>query len=355
MRPATGKLGASAASSSSPERAAPRDADVEENVRRKRGVAWIEISDRPAKTAVPHGERVAFLRVVKSLRSKSPQISVREGGAWSAPKNVVGLAAELLQIAPRTAERIHSSFQQLKCVPEVDVAVRERQFVMESVFGKEVIKRWVREHMMACVAIKQRATFRSITKYLLEVAPVHIADTTSLLMDDADVTEITQTACSCISYTNVRRWALRSGMKVTKLGKIKKTFSAETAKVQSVYARFCRDYLVFLSDATCIMVFLDESFVNQYHARSYAVVDITDPRTRLEGAKKGMRWCLATAITHLGEIELLDPFQHPANNVNSTSGRWTFCPNKSQMKSQGRDYHSSFSEATYIPYFNVTS
>ena len=50
-------------------------------------------------------------------------------------------------------------------------------------------------------------------------------------------------------------------MKVTKLGKIKKTFSAETAKVQSVYARFCRDYLVFLSDATWIMVFLDESFV----------------------------------------------------------------------------------------------
>ena len=33
------------------------------------------------------------------------------------------------------------------------------------------------------------------------------------------------------------------------------------------------------------------------------------------------------------------------------SGRWTFCPNKSQAKSQGRDYHSSFSEATYIPYF----
>lgn len=61
---------------------------------------------------------MAFLRVVKSLRSKSPQISVRDGGVWCAPKNCITLAAELLQIAPRTAERIHSSFQELKYLPE---------------------------------------------------------------------------------------------------------------------------------------------------------------------------------------------------------------------------------------------
>jgi hypothetical protein len=95
---------------------------------------------------------VAFLRVVKSLRSKSPQISVRDGGVWCAPKNCITLAAELLQIAPRTAERIHSSFQELKSLPEEAAVVRERQFVMESVFGNEVIKQWVREHLMACVA-----------------------------------------------------------------------------------------------------------------------------------------------------------------------------------------------------------
>jgi transposase len=351
MRPATGKLGAAVSSpTSSPERPAT-DAGVEQNVRRKRGVAWVEITDRPAKTAVPYGERVAFLRVVKSLRSKSPQISVRDGGVWCAPKNCITLAAELLQIAPRTAERIHSSFQELKSLPEEAAVVRERQFVMESVFGNEVIKQWVREHLMACVAIKQRATFRSITKYLQEVAPKYIADTTSLLMDDADLQKTIDTACSCISYTNVRRWAKRSGMHVTKLGKIKKTFSSETAKVQSCYARFCRDYMTYLLDAEYIMVYADESFVNQYHARAYAVVDLTDAATRLEGAKKGMRWCLATAITHLGEIEVVDPFLHPANNVDSKSGRWTFCPNKSQAKSQGRDYHLSFCEATYIPYF----
>ena len=59
MRPATGKLGAAVSSpSSSPERPAT-DAGVEQNVRRKRGVAWVEITDRPAKTAVPYGERVA--------------------------------------------------------------------------------------------------------------------------------------------------------------------------------------------------------------------------------------------------------------------------------------------------------
>jgi hypothetical protein len=133
-----------------------------------------------------------------------------------------------------------------------------------------------------------------------------------------------------VSYTNVRRWALRSGLKVTKLGKIKKTFSAETAKVQASYARFCRLYLALLADTNCEMVFQDETFVNQYHARAYAVVDLRDASTRLEGAKKGMRWCLSSAITKRGEIEVVDPERHPENNVNSMSGRWTFCPNKSQ-------------------------
>jgi hypothetical protein len=140
-------------------------------------------------------------------------------------------------------------------------------------------------------------------------------------------------------------------MKVTKLGKIKKTYSAETAKVQASYARFCRLYVTALADANCQMVFQDESFMNQFHARAYAVVDLQDPSTRLEGAKKGMRYCFSTAITNQGEIEVIDPEDHPENNVNSKSGRWIFCPNASQAKAQGRDYHSSFCEATYIPYF----
>jgi hypothetical protein len=352
MRPAKGVLGKAITDSSSDEIPLP-DVEVEECVRKKRGMAWVEVADRPTKTAVPSGEKVAFLRLIKTLRSNSAGILVRDAatGQVGAPKNVVALASNLLQIALRTGKRIHATFQLTKSIPNEEVIVRHRPFVMESVFGKEVIKRWVREHLLACVAMKQRATFRSITTYLRETAPAHIADTTSLLLPDEDVQELTEAALNCVSYTNVRRWALHSGMKVTKLGKIKKTFSAETAKVQASYARFCRLYVALLADPNCQMVFADESFVNQYHARAYAVVDLRDPSTRLEGAKKGMRWCLATAITSLGEIEVLDPAPHPENNVNSMSGRWTFCPNKSQAKSQGRDYHSSFSEATYIPYF----
>ena len=267
---------------------------MEEAVRKKRGVLWVEVEDRPAKTAVPSGEKVAFLRLVKIIRSNSAGILVRDAatGQVGVPKNAVALASSLLQIATRTGKRIHSTFQETKCIPDEQVHVRQRQFVMESVFGKEVIKRWVREHLLACVAIKQRATFRSVTTYLREAA--HIADTTSLLLPDTDVQEITEAALSCLLYANVRRWALRSGMKVTKLGKIKKTFSAESAKVQATYARFCRLYLAALADANCQMVFQDESYVNQFHARAYAVVDVQDPLTRLEGAKKGMRYCLST-------------------------------------------------------------
>ena len=352
MRPAKGKLGKPSSSSSSDELPA-MEVEVEEAVRKKRGVVWVEVADRPANTAVPSGEKVAFLRLVKSIRSNSAGLLVRDAatGQVGVPKNAVALASSLLQIASRTGKRIHSTFQETKCIPDEQVHVRQRPFVMESVFGKEVIKRWVREHLLACVAIKQRATFRSVTTYLREAATAHIADTTSLLLPDTDVQEITEAALSCLLYTNVRRWALRSGMKVTKLGKIKKTFSAESAKVQASYARFCRLYLAALADANCQMVFQDESYVNQFHARAYAVVDVQDPSTRFEGAKKGMRYCLSTAITNLGEIELVDPAHHAANNVNSQSGRWTFCPNKSQAKAQGRDYHSSFCEATFIPYF----
>lgn len=326
---------------------------MDECVRKKRGAVWVEVADRPAKTAIPYGEKIAFLRLVKSLRSNSAGILVRDSatGRTSAPTNVLSLASDLLQIAQRTGKRIHSCFQETKGIPSDEVAVRQRPFVMESVFGHEVIKRWVREHMLACVAQKQRATFRSMTTYLREAAPGHIADTTSLILPDEDVSHVIDAALNCITYTNVRRWALRTGMKVTKLGKLKKTFSAESAKVQAAYAFFCRSYIEFLEDENVEFVFQDESFVNQFHARAYAVVDVQDASTRLEGAKKGMRWCLSTAITGKGEIELIDPEPHPEDNVNSKSGRWIFCPNKSQAKTQGRDYHSSFCEETFFPYF----
>jgi hypothetical protein len=68
MRSATGVLGRTKDPSS---KVLSDDADVGvvENVRKKRGVAWVEITDRPPNTEVPPGERVAFLRVVKYIRS----------------------------------------------------------------------------------------------------------------------------------------------------------------------------------------------------------------------------------------------------------------------------------------------
>ena len=73
---------------------------MEEAVRKKRGVVWVEVADRPANTAVPSGEKVAFLRLVKSIRSNSAGLLVRDAatGQVGAPKNVVALASSLLQI-----------------------------------------------------------------------------------------------------------------------------------------------------------------------------------------------------------------------------------------------------------------
>ena len=158
MRPSKNILGV--------QQAAPKvvqdigDESVEEVVRRKRGVSWVEIADRVPKTSIPADERVAFLRLVKSLRANSVGMQVRDtSGRWGSPSCCVSLAAQLMQIAPRTAERIHSEFQQQKRVPD-DVAgplKRERQWVLEAVFGKDCVKQWVTEHLLICVAKKQRA------------------------------------------------------------------------------------------------------------------------------------------------------------------------------------------------------
>jgi hypothetical protein len=350
MRPARGILGVNKEPSA--KEAVDDEVRVEECVRRKRGVSWVEIADRPPKTSLSTEERVAFLRLVKNIRGNTIGMQVRDAcGRWAPPTSCVSLAAQLMQIAPRTAERIHSDFQQRKCVPDVVGPLqRERPWLMETVFGKATIKQWVTEHLLACVAKKQRATYQSIRDYLRQVAPVHIQDTSSLLLMEEDLVETTEAAIKVLHYQNVRRWCSKEGMKVTKLGKIKRTYSAENSKIQAWYARFCRAYIAYAEDPNVVLIFCDESFVNQFHARNYAIVDTRNPQTRLEGAKKGMRYCMCTAITSFGEIEIIDPLKGLGFNP-AMSGRWYFCPNKSQEKRQGKDYHKSFSEESYVPYF----
>ena len=54
-----------------------------------------------------------------------------------------------MQIATRTAQRIHSEFQQQKAIPDVKRPLqRERLWLMEAVFGKATIKQWVTEHLL---------------------------------------------------------------------------------------------------------------------------------------------------------------------------------------------------------------
>jgi hypothetical protein len=350
MRPAKGVLGVEKRSIAAA--AADDDVGIQENVRRKRGVSWTEIADRPPKTSLSTDERVAFLRLVKSIRANTVAMQVRDaGGRWGPPSCCISLAAELMQIAPRTAYRIHSEFQQQKAVPDVKGPLqRERPWLMEAVFGKATIRQWVTEHLLACVAKKQRATYQSIRDYLRQVAPIHIQDTSSLLLMDEDLAESIEAACKVLHYQNVRRWCSKQGMRVTKLGKIKRTYSGENSKIQAWYAAFCRTYIAYADDPNVVFIFCDESYVNQFHARNYAVVDTRNPQTRLEGAKKGMRYCMATGITLFGEIEVIDPLQGQGFNP-AKSGRWYFCPNKSQEKRQGKDYHKSFNEESYVPYF----
>jgi len=174
-------------------------------------------------------------RLVESIRANTVGMQVRDtSGRWGPPSSCVSLAAQLMQIAPRTAERIHSEFQRDKCVPDVKGSLqRERPWLMETVFGKASIKQWVTEHLLTCVCVakRQRTTYQSICDYLREVAPIHIQDTSSILLMEEDLTEAIEAACKVLHYQNVRRWCLKEGMKVTKLGKIIRTYSGENSKI----------------------------------------------------------------------------------------------------------------------------
>ena len=348
MRPCKNILGVGDQADNPSKVAACEGDTVEEVVRNKKGkgCAWVEIADRPARTAVPAGEKVAFLRVVKYMRT-NPSIQTRDGhGRWAVPGNVIEFAAELMSIAPRTAHRIHSDFQVQKHVPQECIKEREKILTFDSVFGRELMKRWVREHMLQCVSLRIRVSFFSITKFIREQIPELIADTVPLV-GQSDVDALIEAAMNVVDYQKVRRWCLKNGMRVTKLGMMKRSYSAENTRIQALYAVFCRQYLAYAADPDVVFVFTDESYINQYHSRNYAVVDVNDDSTRPPEAKKGMRWCMCTAITKLGEIEVLDR----ARPDGTRSARWIFCPNKSQKKRQGRDYHSSFCEQSYLPYF----
>jgi hypothetical protein len=207
------------------------------------------------------------------------------------------------------------------------------------------MKRWVREHMLECVSLRIRVSFFSITKFVQEQIPELIADTVPLV-GQSDVDAMIEAAIKVVDYQKVRRWCHQNGMRVTKLGMMKRSYSAENTRIQALYAVFCRMYLAYAVDPDVVMVLTDESFINQYHARNYAVVDLNDDSTRPPEAKKGMRWCMCTAITKLGEIEVLDR----ARPDGTKSARWMFSPNSSQKKKQGKDYHLSFSEQSYLPY-----
>jgi hypothetical protein len=105
--------------------------------------------------------------------------------------------------------------------------------------------------------------------------------------------------------------------------------------------------------AWCEVVQSQAALKKKRHGLEIAVPrDATSKRhiRRLEGAKKGMRYCMCTAITKFGEIEMIDPLNGLGFNP-AMSGRWYFCPNKSQEKRQGKVYHKSFSEESYVPYF----
>jgi len=94
-----------------------------------------------------------------------------------------------------------------------------------------------------------------------------------------------------------------------------------------------------------IVIYVDESYCNEKHAKEYAVCKLDDISTWSDLVKDGRRLCFCTAISEDGEIATLDT----ARPAECESSRWIFCPNKDQQKK--KDYHSSFAAENWLPYF----
>jgi hypothetical protein len=218
-------------------------------------------------------------------------------------------------------------------------------------FGASHLESWCRIIVLKCKATAKRPTYRDITVGLQELAASHAREELQALGYDVDV-DFLETIGDTLSYQRVVRWCHRHRWLFSKITK-RKGIVEDASDMHGLYADYCEKLFSFVDARDMILpplrqrivIYLDESYCNEKHAKQYAVCKLDDFSTWSDVVKDGRRLCFCTAISEDGEIATLDT----ARPAECESSRWIFCPNKDRQKK--KDYHSSFATENWLPYF----
>ena len=319
---------------------------IQEHDERGRSRApMIEVARRKEGAALLVEEKILFLRVCAAIR-RSDCIRVRVGSNWEFP-SPISLAATLCDISDRAAHEIHAQFQREKQLPNLSQRGQyARKLELEQVFEDKLLFGWIRQIVCRNTAQQRRSSFLSICTELKECVREFLGE--HLLGDRPAISD--EHLDVVITYDKVRRWCKRHGYFNNKLSNCMKNKLQDNEKTRALAAVFAQSFLARADDPDSVFIGLDQSYVDEHHARAYGVCDLSDSSTVPLATKKGKRECICDAIcsnanfTRSGELFQLDPH-------NAKGTRWTFCPNLDNRQKVPQDYHKSFDNENFLSWF----
>jgi hypothetical protein len=305
----------------------------------------VEVARRTEGTGLLVEEKILFLRVCAAVR-RSDSIRVRVGSNWEFP-SPISLAATLCDISDRVAHEIHAQFQREKQLPDASQRGQyARKLELEQVFEPRLLFGWIRQIVCRNTAKQRRSSFLSICAELKQSVREYCSEVSrgnELAVSDEQLDV-------AITYDKVRRWCKRHGYYNNKLLNLKKSKLQDNEKTRALAAAFVQSFIARADDPDSVFIGLDQSYVDEHHARAYGVCNLSDSNTVPLATKKGKRECVCDAIctnanfTVSGELSQLDPQR--AQGV-----RWTFCPNLDNRQKVPVDYHKSFDNENFLLWF----
>lgn len=316
------------------------------DVRGRLHAPLVEIARRKEGSVLSQEEKILFLRVCAALR-RSDDIRVRVGSAWEHPR-CISLAATLCDISEKAAHNIHAQFQKEKTLPTES---KRGQYVhkleLDQIFAPELLLSWVRQIVCRNTAQKRRSNYERITSELRDVVREYLDE--QLLGEQPKLTD--NDILLAITYGKVRRWCKQHGYHNNMLTKyMQKSKLVDSAKARACAAAFASALIQRADDPSTVFIGLDESYVDEHHARSFGVCNLEDAETVPAATKKGKRECICGAIcstanfTIAGELSQLDP-------LHAKKVLWHFCPNLDNRQKIPQDYHKSFDNENFLDWF----
>ena len=123
--------------------------------------------------------------------------------------------------------------------------------------------------MQRCIAVKKRPSYRDITEGMQELAKQQARDESSMIEEEVDEGFINNVTAA-LTYQRVRRWCRSNKWIFKKITKVKGIVSDNSATVAAC-TRYCRRFYAEVQNGNVVVIYLDESYCNEKHAKRFAV------------------------------------------------------------------------------------